>query len=235
MLGDLWLALGELRHRAFWGVAAASAALTLGLLGGLVVLVGWLLGVGEGFAVTLPWWGPVEAPGILGAVLYALAALGVSALLGGPVAALFVGLFLETVVAAVEQRAYPAAGPGQPAPWPQQVRAALSLMLAVLAGNLLVLLIALAVPPAAPLLLVAVNGWLLGREYVETVALRRMPLDAARAFRRTHRLRAFGVGAAMAAAMAVPVANLLAPLIGAAAATHLFHRAGAQARSMRPE
>ena len=79
-------------------------------------------------------------------------------------------------------------------------------------------------PPLAPFLLIAVNGWLLGREYVEMVALRRMDRTAARAFRKAHRLRVFGVGAAMAALMAVPLANLFAPLLGAAAATHLFHR-----------
>lgn len=227
MLGDLALALDELRHRPFWGVAALSVTVTLVLLGGMFWFVGWLLGVGGDISATLPWLGETTAPGVIGLVLYALAALALSLFLAGPVAALFVGGLLEVVIAAVERRRYPAAGQGTAAPFVEQVAAGVKLLLAVIAGNLLVLGLSLLMPPAAPFLLVAVNGWLLGREYVEAVALRRMPSAQAKAFRRAHRWRVFGVGAAMALLLAVPVANLFAPLLGAAAATHLFHRARA--------
>jgi uncharacterized protein involved in cysteine biosynthesis len=224
MFGDLTRALGELRHRAFWGVALGAICLTLLLLVGLFWLGGWLLGVGGDITATLPWLGETEAPGFIGVILYVLAALGLSLFLTGPVAALFIGLFMEVIISAVEKRSYAAAGPGKPAPMLDQIRAAVLLFLAVLAGNALVLLISLLFPPAAPFLLIAVNGWLLGREYVEAVALRRMPEADAKAFRRQHRGRVFGVGAAMAALMAIPLVNLAAPLLGAAAATHLFHR-----------
>jgi uncharacterized protein involved in cysteine biosynthesis len=228
MLGDLTRALEELRYRPFWGVALGSVLLTLALLAGLFWLGGWLLGVGGDMTATLPWLGETQAPGVIGVILYVLAALGLSLFLTGPVAALFVGLFMEVVIAAVERRSYAAAGPGTPAPMLDQIKAALLLFLAVLAGNLLVLLLSLLFPPAAPFLLIAVNGWLLGREYVEAVALRRMPSAEAKAFRRRHRGRVLGVGAAMAALMAVPVINLAAPLLGAAAATHLYHRVQAE-------
>jgi uncharacterized protein involved in cysteine biosynthesis len=225
MLGDLALAFDELRHRAFWGVAAGSVALTLALLGAVFWGFGLLIGVGGDVSATLPWLGETEAPGFVGVILYVLAAFGLSLFLTGPVAALFVGVFAEVVIASVERRRYAEAGEGKPAPVFDQIRAALGLFLAVLAGNGFVLVVSLLFPPAAPFLLIAVNGWLLGREYVEAVALRRMPAAEAKAFRRAHRLRVFGVGAAMAALMAVPVANLFAPLLGVAAATHLFHRA----------
>lgn len=225
MFGDLALAMEELRHRAFWGVAAGSVALTLALFALAFWTAGWALGVGGDLSASLPWFGEVTAPGFLGTILYLLAAFALSLFLTGPVAALFVGVFLETVIAAVERRRYAAAGPGEPAPLRDQIGAAVKLFVAVLLGNALALALSLLFPPAAPLLLIAVNGWLLGREYVEAVALRRMPQAAAKAFRRRHRARVFGVGAAMAALMAVPVVNLFAPLLGAAAATHLFHRA----------
>jgi uncharacterized protein involved in cysteine biosynthesis len=227
MLGDLALALDELRHRAFWGVAALSVTVTLLLLGGVFWLVGWLLGVGGDISATLPWLGETTAPGVIGLVLYALAALALSLFLMGPVAAVFVGGLLDVVIASVERRRYPGAGPGKAAPLAEQIGAGAKLLVAVVAGNLLVLGLSLLMPPAAPFLLVAMNGWLLGREYVETVALRRMHAAEAKAFRRAHRWRVFGVGAAMALLLAVPVANLFAPLLGAAAATHLFHRAQA--------
>lgn len=227
MLGDLALALGELRRPGFWGVAAGAVALTLALLGAVFGLAGWLLGVGSDITATLPWIGQTEAPGAIGLVLYILAALAASALLMGPVAAMFVGLFLEVVVASVEKRRYPAAPPGKAAPISDQLRAALALLVAVILGSLLAIALSFLAPPLAPVFLIGINGWLLGREYVETVALRRMSRSEARAFRKRHGLRVFGVGAAMAALAAVPLANLLAPLLGAAAATHLFHRARA--------
>jgi uncharacterized protein involved in cysteine biosynthesis len=226
MLGDLALALDELRHRAFWGVAAGSVTLTLLLFAAVFGLAGWALGVGGDLTANLPLIGEATAPGAVGVVLYVLAAIAASLILMGPVAALFVGVFLEVVVASVERRRYPSAPPGKAAPLFDQLRAALGLFGAVLLGNLVVLGLSFLVPPLAPLLLIGVNGWLLGREYVDTVALRRMDRKAATAFRRAHSLRIFGVGVAMAALMAVPLANLLAPLLGAAAATHLVHRAG---------
>lgn len=227
MIGDLLLALDELRHRAFWGVALGSVLLTLVLLGVLFGGLGWLLGVGSDITATLPWLGETQAPGIIGTVLYAAAALGLSVLLTGPVAALFIGMLLETVVASVERRRYPQAGPGTPASVSDQIRAGLKLFGVVLLANIAVLVLALLFPPAVPVLLILVNGWLLGREYVEAVAMRRMSSAQALDFRRAHRARVFGVGVAMAAVMALPVANLFGPLLGAAAATHLFHRARA--------
>ena len=227
--GDLALALGELRRPGFWGVAAGAVLFTLLLLGLLFWGGGWALGVGADLTATLPWLGETRAPGAVGLALYVAAALALSVFLTGPVAALFIGVFLEVVVSSVERRRYPSAPPGRAAPVSDQLRAALALFLAVIAGGVLVLALSFAAPPLAPVLLIAVNGWLLGREYVETVALRRMSRADARAFRRRWRLRAFAVGAAMAALGAVPVANLLAPLLGAAAATHLVHRAQGRA------
>ena len=225
MFGDLLRALDELRHGAFWAIAAASVALTLAVLVLLFFGLAWLIGLGGDFSVTLPWLGEAQAPGIIGTLIYVAAALVLSLFLTGPIVAVFVGLFLEKIVASVERRAYPDAGKGTPAPPLDQLRSGLRLLVSIGAATAAVLLISAILPPALPVLLVVVNGWLLGREYVDAVALRRMPEKQARAFRKAHRLRVFGVGLATAVLMAVPVMNLLAPLIGAAAATHLFHRA----------
>jgi len=224
-VGDVALALGELRRPGFWGVAAGSVALTLLLFGAVFGAAAWALGVGGDLTATLPWLGEATAPGIVGVILYALGAVALSLFLTAPVAALFIGVFLEVVVSSVERRRYPSAPPGEAAPVLDQLRAAVALFFAVLAGGVVTLAASIFAPPLAPFLLIAVNGWLLGREYVETVALRRMDRSAARAFRKRWGMRSFGIGAVMAALSAVPFVNLIAPLIGAAAATHLFHRA----------
>lgn len=225
MLGDLARGIGELGHRAFWTVAAKAAGLTLALLAGAFWLAGRALGVGEGFALDLPFLDPIAIGGGVGSALFGAAALVASAFLMLPVAALFIGVFLDDIVDAVERRSYPHLPPARPVPLARQLRASLGLLGAMVVLNLLGLVVYLAAAPLAPVVFAALNGWLLGREYLETVALRRMDRTQAAALRRRWRLSAWGIGAAIAATLAIPVANLFAPLVGVAAATHLYHRA----------
>ena len=225
MLGDLARALGELGHSTFWAIAAKSAGLTLALLAGAFWLAGWALGVGEGFAVDLPFLDPIQIGGGVGSALFGAAALVASAFLMLPVAALFIGVFLDEIVDAVERRSYAQLPPARPVPLATQLRASLGLLGAMIVFNGLGLIVYLVAAPLAPVAFIAINGWLLGREYFEMVALRRLSRDEAGALRRRWRLSVWGIGAAIAAALVVPVANLFAPLIGVAAAAHLFHRA----------
>ena len=67
----------------------------------------------------------------------------------------------------------------------------------------------------------AVNAWLLGRELVDMVWLRHRPAPGAPA--PVGKAERFLLGGAVAALFMVPFANLLAPVLGAAAATHLVH------------
>ena len=77
-------------------------------------------------------------------------------------------------------------------------------------------------PQAAALLFWLVNAALVGRELQDMVWLRHRrdandPAPVGRGER-------FLLGGAVAALLAVPLVNLLAPILGAAAATHLIHR-----------
>jgi uncharacterized protein involved in cysteine biosynthesis len=229
VLRDVARALDELRDPAFWGVAAKSVGLTAGLLVASFWGFGWLLGVGEDWSFTLPWIGAVAVGGGVGTVLWVVLASVASAVLMLPVAAVFIGVFLDAIVDAVERRNYPLLPPATPVPVAAQLRAAASLFAMMLALNVLGLAIWALLPPLAPAAFVALNGWLIGREYFETVALRRMDANAARTLRRRWRWSALGVGALVAAALALPLANLFAPLLGVAAMTHLVHRARASA------
>ena len=96
----------------------------------------------------------------------------------------------------------------------------------ILGVNLLALLAYLILAPLAPLIFWGVNGVLLGREYAQMVALRRLPRAEANAFRRRNRFSIWALGVIMAVPLTVPVLNLLVPVIGAAAFTHLYHRVG---------
>lgn len=167
------------------------------------------------------------------------AAEGYYAVLGGIVALLLVvfgfrliaipviGFFADEVVAAVERKHYPAQASSA-----RHVGAGLSLRLGLMSAlrmilfNLLalplyVLLLITAVGPIALFLLV--NAVLLGRDLGEMVAVRHLDRRASAAWLRASRGQRLFLGIAGTALFMVPVVNVLAPIIGAAMATHLFH------------
>ncbi len=132
-------------------------------------------------------------------------------------------IFLERVVDATEDRYYPHLPPPRPVPLAQSLPSALKLLGASLLLNLIAL-------PAyfVPLLNIpvwlALNGYLVGREYAELVASRRLAPSLATRLRREHRLVFWLAGTVIALLLAVPVLNLVAPVIGAAFVTMRFQR-----------
>ena len=70
----------------------------------------------------------------------------------------------------------------------------------------------------------ALNGYLVGREYFEVVAGRRLPPPAARALKKTIGGRLWLAGALVAIMLTIPVFNLVAPVVGTAFMVHLFER-----------
>jgi uncharacterized protein involved in cysteine biosynthesis len=132
-------------------------------------------------------------------------------------------IFLERVVDATEDRYYPHLPPPRQVPLAQSVPSALKLLGASLVLNLLAM-------PAyfVPLLNIpvwlALNGYLIGREYAELVASRRVGPAIATRLRRDHRLVFWLAGTVIALLLAVPLLNLVAPVIGAAFMTLRFQR-----------
>ncbi len=72
---------------------------------------------------------------------------------------------------------------------------------------------------------------MLGREYFEFVALRRLAPAAARKMRKEHRLRVLFAGFAIVLFAMVPPLNLLLPLFGAVFMVHVFERLRQQPKS----
>ncbi|MCB1374114.1 MAG: EI24 domain-containing protein, partial [Rhodobacteraceae bacterium] len=82
----------------------------------------------------------------------------------------------------------------------------------------------LLLPPLAPFVFWLVNGFLLGREYFQLVAMRRLGPEGAARLRRANAGRIWLAGTAMAVPLSVPVLNLLVPILGVAVFTHQLHR-----------
>ena len=118
-------------------------------------------------------------------------------------------------------RSYPALPPAAGLPVAKAAITVAAYLGVMIALNM-VLLIFLLLPPLFPFVFYAVNGYLLGREYFELVALRRIGPEEARRLRKAHRGKLFIAGVATALLLTIPVVNLLAPVVVTAAMVHLF-------------
>lgn len=177
----------------------------------------------------LPAWAAFLEP--VAAVLVGIAlAIGLALLLA-PTTALVAGLFLDDLAEVIERRHYPADPPGRALPALPALVLSVKFLGVVLLGNLLAFALLL-VPGVNLFAFLAVNGYLLGREFFEFAALRFRSQAEAKAMRRRHAGTVFLGGLAIAGWLAIPVVNLTAPLFAAALMVHL-HKALSRPRLRR--
>ena len=219
------LALAQLDDPAFRGVfmlgLIISGIVFLLLLAGLVALVPLVPASGIGWLDSAIDW----AAGLSIVPLFLLALW----LLFPAVMTSVMSLFLDRVVDAVERRHYGDRRGRRRSPLYEAVWLAVRLSLLVVVLNLLALpvYLALLVTGVGSLALyLGLNGYLLGREYFEMVAVRHGGLRDAARWRRGRKGDVFLAGTVIAALFLLPVANLAAPVIGVAMMTHLFHGTG---------
>ncbi len=174
LIADFGRALAQLLDPRFLRVLLKALAITVvglaAVFWAVMLGLGWILPD----SVSLPWIGPV---GFLDD-LASWAAVGVmlvlSVVLMAPVAAAVVGFFLEDVADAVEAEHYPGLAPLEGLAVSVQAVDALRFFGLVVAVNLAALLVYVLMPPLAPVVFWLVNGFLLGREYFQLVAMRRL-------------------------------------------------------------
>jgi uncharacterized protein involved in cysteine biosynthesis len=132
---------------------------------------------------------------------------------------------LDEVAEAVEARYYPGQPPARRQPVAALVWTGVRFAAVAILLNLLLVpiyLILLVFPPLYLVVFYVVNGYLLGREYFELVAYRRLEERTADAMRRAFRGRLTLAGVVMALMLTIPVFNLVAPIAATAFALHLF-------------
>lgn len=221
MLQDLSRVLDQFNDPRIWWVVAKSVIATVVLLGALVAglawLVSWLGSTGFGWLDTvLPW-----LTGFGGAI--------VAFLLLPLVVASVLGLLVDEVADAVETRWYPGLSAAKPPGVVGGAMQAVRLLAVTLALNAIALPFYLLLPGANVVIFLALNGYLFGREYFETVAARRMTPAAATRFRRAHRLQAMVAGMIIAGLALVPLVNLFVPVAGTAFMVHRVRSLSASA------
>lgn len=215
MLEDLSRAVRQLedaRTRRWIGVALGVAILTFALL---TVAGSWTLTIlsdtGYGWLDR-----SIDIAGIVGSLI--LAALAFPIVVSGTL-----GLFADQVCDAVERRHYPHTLPTRHQPLGESLLQGGRFALLALTLNILILPLYL-LPGPNILIYLALNGFLLGREYFDAVALRRYSGSHVAALRRRLRLETWTTGVVIALTLSIPFVNLVAPVIGVSLMTHRYHR-----------
>lgn len=227
ILSDFLKALGQLGDPRFRKVLLMGLGLTFGLLLAAYIATVWLVSWLVPETLTLPFIGEIGHVSEVASGFSLIAVMGLSAFLMVPVASAFTGLFLDEVADAVEDRHYPDLATAPRAEFLKALGDSLKFLGVIVLANILALVLYAIFPPFAPLIFWGLNGFLLGREYFQLVAMRRLSQAEARLMRRRHGLQIWLAGGLMTVPLTIPLVNLLVPILGAATFTHLYHRLSA--------
>ncbi len=212
MIQALSLAFGQLSDPRIQKVIGISVAIAFAVFGALMVggwfLIDWLTNL-NGL-----WADMAHALGLVAVFVLAWFTLPI-------VTATTAALFSDQVVDAVVARHYPGAAMPYKVSIPEMLLDGLKLALLALVVNIFTLPL-LFFPPAYAVIAYGLNGYLLGREYFEMPAFRRLPRAEAKAMFQRHRLRFVLCGVVIAFMATIPFLNLIAPVIGIAFMVHMF-------------
>jgi uncharacterized protein involved in cysteine biosynthesis len=108
-------------------------------------------------------------------------------------------------------------------PFSDALRDTLAFLGVLIVANLLAFILYALFSPLALFIFWGLNGFLLGREYFQLAAMRRLGRDGAKALRKQNWFTIWIAGTLMAIPLSLPLVNLVIPIFGAATFTHLFH------------
>jgi CysZ protein len=157
----------------------------------------------------------------IGGILFTIA---LSVWLMVPVASVIITLFLDEVAQAVEEQYYPHLPKQTAAKLQGQILVSINFLGLLILANISTLILSLILPFLAPFVFWATNGYLMGQEYFQMSAMRRLPRAQAHALFQNHQGSIWIAGTLMAIPLTMPLVGLFIPILGAATFTHQFER-----------
>ena len=215
MFSAFFKVVGQVSDPAFQRVIWRSLGWSLLLFGFLLALGWWVIMSTQMFGTGWLEW----AADVLGWIAVAIAAI----LLFPGAVVIVISFLLEDIAQAVEAKHYPGLPPPRDVRLSETVWTALTFGAIALALNLFLLPLYF-FPVLNVFVFGAVNGYLLGREYFELVASRRLEPEAVKTMRRRYRGRIWGAGVLVAGMLSIPIVNWFLPVVAAAMMLHLFEK-----------
>ncbi|MBE7635802.1 hypothetical protein GUA87_03040 [Sneathiella sp. P13V-1] len=137
-----------------------------------------------------------------------------------------IGIFLDDIADAVEDKHYPNDPKSREIPLWSSVWDALKFFAVIVLCNILALPLYF-IPGINLFVYYILNGYLLSREFFQQVAVRHHEMSVVSKLRRIGGMELFLTGALMAFGMTIPILNLIVPIIGTAAMVHLYKKRAA--------
>lgn len=224
ILSSFFKAMGQMGDPRFRRVLFLGIALTIALLAGFYALFLTVMNEAVDGTMVLPvigevtWIGDLLGWGSLFLMLF------LSTFLMVPVASAITSLFLDEVASAVEAKHYPHLPDVKGVPFYESLRDTINFLGILIGANIVAILLYVMLPFAAIFIFWALNGFLLGREYFQIAAMRRLGREGAKQARKEHFGMIWLAGCLMAVPLTIPLLNLFIPILGAATFTHLFHQ-----------
>jgi CysZ protein len=139
------------------------------------------------------------------------------------------GFFADEIVAAVEARHYPqAAGQARPVSFAVSMRLAVMSVVRLIGVNILMIpvyIFLMFTIIGAPIAFFCVNAVLVGRDMGEMVAVRHLEREPMKRWLGQNRFQRAVLGMITTFLYTLPILNIVATILGAAMATHVFHQA----------
>jgi len=228
MINDFSKALNQLRDPQIIRPLLYSAIAALVMLSAMLVLSIWLI-KSAGIGGWTPSWTFLSFLNNAIQLLFDIIPILIAIFLFPAVAVFLQAFFLDNVVDAVEARHYPGHRSSHHQRWHEIATASLCFALLAIALNLCLLIISIFLlflaPPLAPIPFYLINGYLLGREYFDLVALRHLPASNANLLRKRNKRGNLQDGVLLTFLFSMPIINLVAPILATSYMTHRFHRA----------
>lgn len=145
-----------------------------------------------------------------------------------PISTIFVSIFLDDIVDAVEDKYYADKKAGSRLGLGRLAYLAMRLLLFILLLNILIsplyLLFFFWLPFVPMVIFYMLNSYLLGWGYYEMIAVRHLGIKGAGKHQKTIRLPIILAGFLTMVLFTIPIVNLTAPIIGLALICHVFHQ-----------
>jgi len=224
ILSSFFKAIGQMGDPRFRRVLFLGIALTIALLAGFYALFLTVMNEAVDGTMVLPvigevtWIGDLLGWGSLFLMLF------LSTFLMVPVASAITSLFLDEVASAVEAKHFTHLPDVKGVPFYESPRDTINFLGILIGANIVAILLYVMLPFAAIFIFWALNGFLLGREYFQIAAMRRLGREGAKQARKEHFGMIWLAGCLMAVPLTIPLLNLFIPILGAATFTHLFHQ-----------
>ena len=221
------LSLQQMSDPKILGILVLALVIALAVIGPFWIVFGVLAAIVEWIlpsSISLPGLGQVGFLGVFTEGLASRTSWVFWTYFVSPFAVAIIGMLLDSIVDSVEARHYPGLAKVRRRGLSELVAYGFKFLALMVSISVAAWIVYWITGLPTWLIFVPAAGYLVAREYFETVALRRMILPDAKSAMRANFPALWGVGIVIALALNIPFLNLVAPLVGVSVFTHLFHR-----------